>query len=90
MVNNGTEDDALLAVSIAGRNSTLSEKSIPMRVNAPLNFAGDSANASVVLPDLNAKPGTRVPVYIFFGRAGEMKLDAIVRDKSGEYAGVGA
>ena len=90
MVNNAQTEDALLGISIGGVIATLSAKNLPLKQNAPLNFAGDSANASALAVGVKAVAGTRLPVYLFFARAGEMKLDALVLDKRGIYAGVGA
>lgn len=84
----GAED--LLAISVNGKLATLSNTTFPLILNQPLHFSGDSANAKAVIPGLNAIDGNRVQVKIFFSHAGEMTLDALVRDQSGIYAGVTA
>lgn len=84
----GPED--LLAISVGDKIATLSKTTYPLTANQPLRFSGDSANAKAVILGLNAVPGTRVQVKIFFSHAGEMDLDAIVRDRSGSYSGVTA
>ncbi|HEX7404937.1 MAG TPA: hypothetical protein VF307_03325 [Candidatus Nanopelagicaceae bacterium] len=84
----GAED--LLAISVDGKLATLSKTTFPLIQNQPLHFSGDSANAKAVIPGLNAIDGNRVQVKIFFSHAGEMTLDALVRDQSGIYAGVTA
>jgi hypothetical protein len=82
-------NDVLLAVAAGGKNATLGENNYPLPQNSPLRFAGDTKNASAVIPDLNAKPGTRVQVQFFFGYAGDLSLDALVVEKSGIYENVG-
>ena len=66
----------------------LSATTLPMAQNKPLYFAGDSANAKVIFPNITAKPGERVKVKLFFSHAGELDLDALVREQDGIYAGV--
>lgn len=90
IVNENPKADALLGISVRGVNATLSQKDLPLNQNVAVRFAGDSANASAVVPGLNAAPGTRVKVQLNFAEAGELTLDAIVRERSGVYANVGA
>ncbi|MEK6648714.1 MAG: hypothetical protein AABY37_05330 [Actinomycetota bacterium] len=90
MFNNAISGDNLLAIAAGGILATLSETSLPLIQNQPLHFAGESANAKAVIPDINAAAGSRVQVKFFFSRAGEMTLDAIVHEQSGIYAGVTA
>lgn len=90
MFNDGTGTDDLLAIAVGEILATLSETTLPLEQNQPLHFSGDTANAKAVFPGINATAGSRVQVKIFFSRAGEMTLDAIVRDQSGVYAGVTA
>jgi hypothetical protein len=87
---NGSETaDELLGVAAGGKLATLGEKSYPVTNALPLSFAGASKNASAVIPGLNATIGTRIKVQFFFGRAGEVNLTTIVREKAGEFANVG-
>ena len=90
MFNESTGAEDLLAIAAGGIVATLSKTSYPMIQNQPLHFSGGSANAKAVIPGLHAVAGSRVQVKIFFSHAGEMTLDAIVRDQSGIYAGVTA
>lgn len=89
ITNENPTVDTLLGIAVGGVNATLSQKSFPLKQNEPVRFAGDSANASAVVPGLNAVPGNRVKVQLFFASAGELTLDAIVRERSGVYANVG-
>jgi hypothetical protein len=41
-----------------------------------------------VITGFGAEPGTHVTVTMFFARAGEITKDVIVRDNTGEYAGI--
>jgi hypothetical protein len=90
MINRNTQSDDLLAVGANDVVATLSATTIPMLENQPLRFSGDTSNAKAVFPNLNIAPGNRVKVKLFFSHAGEMTLDAIVREQTGVYAGVTA
>ncbi len=90
IVNENSTEDTLLGITVGGVNATLSQKDLPLKQNEAVRFAGESANASAVVPGLNAAPGTRVKVQLFFASAGELTLDAIVRERSGVYENVGA
>ena len=90
LVNGSTTPDALLALAANDAIATLSEKSIALAQGQPIIFSGASANAKASMPNLNAEPGTRVKLRMFFAVAGELTLDVIVRDRSGIYEQVGA
>lgn len=90
IVNGSGKEDALLGIAVHGAIAILSNKTLPLQQNEPLLFSGDQANASAVVPGLNAAIGTRVKVQLFFGIAGELTLDALVREKSGIYTAVGS
>jgi hypothetical protein len=87
VVNNGDKDDALLGVQIDGRTANYSGNSM-LPKNTPMIFEGDRATAKVVLAEFNKPAGSRVQVGLFFAQAGEVTLDAIVRDTSDTYANV--
>lgn len=89
IANEGANEDALLA--LAGNNAlaTLSSKSLPVSQGRPIIFEGATSNARAIIPILNATPGTRVKLKMFFATAGELTLDVIVRERSGIYANVG-
>jgi D-arabinose 1-dehydrogenase-like Zn-dependent alcohol dehydrogenase len=80
MFNETSGSEDLLAISAGGIVATFSKATYPLTQNQPLHFSGDSANAKAVIPQ----------VKIFFSHAGEMTLDALVRDRSGIYSGVTA
>lgn len=90
MVNNSPKKDVLLGIAANGITANLSQKQLTLAPKKPLYFSGDSANASAVLPGLNALAGTRVKLHMFFGVAGALSLDVLVRERSGDFAGVGA
>lgn len=90
MVNAGEGAEDLLAIGAKDIVATLSATSLPMVQNQPLRFSGDSANATAIFPALNAAPGSHVKVQLFFSHAGELTLNAIVREQTGVYAGVTA
>lgn len=87
MVNAKDESDTLLGLSINGSVATLTGTTT-LPKNAPIIFEGDSANAKAVLSGFTVAPGIRVPVVLFFARAGEVTVDALVREASEEYANV--
>lgn len=90
IVNKNSTQDTLIGITINGINATLSQPTIALTQNSAIRFAGETANASAIIPGLNATVGTRVKVQLSFASAGELTLDAIVRDRSGAYANVGA
>lgn len=90
IVNGADTSEDLLAVAAGEVVGVLSATTLPMLQNKPLYFAGDSANAKVIFPTITAKPGERIKVKLFFSHAGELDLDALVREQDGIYAGVTA
>lgn len=89
IVNENLTQDTLLGVTVGGVKATLSQATLPLKQNTPVRFAGDSTNASAIIPGLNAAPGTRVKIQLSFANAGELTLDAIVLERAGVYANVG-
>ena len=87
IVNAKDAPDTLLGVAINGSAATLTGTTT-LEKNAPVIFEGDSANAKAVVPGFTAAPGIRVPVVLFFARAGEVTLDALVRGATDIYANV--
>lgn len=87
IVNTGDTEDALLGVAINGTTAVYTgNNALPK--NTPIIFEGDSANAKVVLAGFGAPAGSRVKVGLFFSKAGEITLDALVRDTRDDYAGI--
>jgi hypothetical protein len=86
-VNNGDKDDALLGIAINGSTANYTGNSM-LPKNVPIIFEGDRATAKAVLAGFGAPAGSRVKVGLFFAKAGEITLDAIVREARDEYAGV--
>jgi hypothetical protein len=87
IVNAKDAPDTLLGVAINGSVATLTGTTTLER-NAPVIFEGDSANAKAVVPGFTVAPGIRVPVVLFFARAGEVTVDALIREAAQEYANV--
>lgn len=87
IVNTADNEDSLLGVAINGTTAVYTGNSA-LPKNTPIIFEGDSANAKVVLAGFGAPAGSRVKVSLFFAKAGEITLDAIVRDTRDDYAGV--
>ena len=87
IVNAQDAPDTLLGVAINGSVATLTGTTT-LEKNAPVIFEGDSANAKAVVPGFTVAPGIRVPVVLFFARAGEVTLDALVRGATDIYANV--
>jgi hypothetical protein len=89
IINNGDAEDALLGIAINGSAVTYTgNNALPK--NTPIIFEGDSANAKAVLGGFGGSAGSNVKVSLFFALAGEITLDAIVRDTRDDYAGVTA
>lgn len=76
IVNQANVDEALVAVAIGQTNLKLS--AIPALQNKPIIFGGESTNAKAELPNSGLIAGNRVPVSFFFGRAGEVSVDALI------------
>jgi hypothetical protein len=87
IINNADQEDALLGVAINGSTTTYTGNNV-LPKNTPIIFEGASANAKAVLAGFGAPAGSRVPVSLFFAKAGEVTLDALVRDTRDDYANV--
>ena len=89
LVNSLDQEDALLGVAINGEIASLTGSNV-LAKNKPVIFEGPSANIKAVVPILGAKAGQRVQVTMFFARAGEVTVQAIIRDQRDDYAGITA
>ncbi len=87
IVNQGSTADAITAITANGITGKGTGESA-LAQNAPVIFSGDIANAHVSFPGLNLTPGQRADMTISFGKASEVKLSAIVREKADIYANV--
>jgi hypothetical protein len=83
------QEDTLLGVAINGQVATLTGTNA-LAKNTPVIFEGPTTNAKAVVPVLGAKAGQRVQVTMFFARAGEVTMQAIIRDQRDDYAGITA
>ena len=87
IINNADAEDALLGIAINGTTLTYTgTNTLPK--NTPIIFEGDRANAKAVLGGFGGTAGSNVKVSLFFAKAGEITLTAIVRDTRDAYAGV--
>ena len=89
LVNSLDQEDALLGVAMNGQIATVTGSNV-LAKNKPVIFEGPSANIKAVVPALGAKAGQRVQVTMFFARAGEVSVQAIIRDQRDDYAGITA
>ena len=89
LVNSLDQEDALLGVAINGQVATVTGSNV-LAKNKPVIFEGPSANIKAVVPVLGAKAGQSVQVTMFFARAGEVSVQAIIRDQRDDYAGITA
>ena len=89
LVNSMDQEDTLLGLAINGQVATLTGTNA-LAKNTPVIFEGPTANAKAVVPVLGAKAGQRVQVTMFFARAGEVSVQAIIRDQRDDYAGITA
>ena len=89
LVNSLDQEDALLGVAINGQVATVTGSNV-LAKNKPVIFEGPSANIKAVVPVLGAKAGQSVQVTMFFARAGEVTVQALIRDQRDDYAGITA
>jgi len=87
IVNQGTEPDQLLGISVQGVQAALTGE-VNLLPNKPLFFEGEQANAKAVFPGANPKPGTHVTVSIGFAKAGFVTAEVIIRDKRDDFKNV--
>ncbi|MEY3636087.1 MAG: hypothetical protein RL147_516 [Actinomycetota bacterium] len=87
IVNAKDSPDTLLGVAINGTVASLTGTTTLLK-NAPVIFEGDSANAKSVSPGFTSPAGSRVEVTLFFARAGEVTVEALVREAADIYANV--
>ena len=89
LVNSLDQEDALLGVAINGQVATITGSNV-LAKNKPVIFEGPSANIKAVVPALGAKAGESIQITLFFARAGEVTVQAIIRDQRDDYAGITA
>ena len=89
LVNSMDQEDTLLGLAINGQIATLTGTNA-LAKNTPVIFEGPTANAKAVVPVLGAKAGESIQVTLFFARAGEVTVQAIIRDQRDDYAGITA
>ncbi|MEN9882436.1 MAG: hypothetical protein RI916_863 [Actinomycetota bacterium] len=89
LVNSMDQEDALLGVAINGQVATVTGSNVLVK-NKPIIFEGPSGNIKAVVLALGAKAGQSVQVTMFFARAGEVSVQAIIRDQRDSYAGITA
>jgi copper(I)-binding protein len=87
IVNEMPTEDALLGVSINGVVATVTGTNT-LAQNTPIIFEGASANSKAAVSALGATAGQRVAITMFFAHAGQVSVQALVRDASDIYAGV--
>ena len=87
LLNQGKTSDSITGITANGIAGEIT--SVLLEENAPIIFAGDSANATGKFVGLNVKASDRVVVEITFANAAPINLNAIVRAKADIYANVG-
>ena len=87
VINEGVNADALLGLAINGIQAQFGGVST-ISQNETIRFEGETANAKAVLLGANLKPGAHTVLSLFFGNAGEISLNVLVRKPEGIYAGV--
>jgi len=87
VINEGVNDDALLGLAVAANQAVFAGVST-ISQNQTIRFEGESANAKAVIVGANLKPGAHAQLSLFFGKAGEITLDVLVRAQEGIYAEV--
>ena len=89
LVNSLDQEDVLLGLAINGQVATITGINALVK-NTPVIFEGPTGNAKAVVPVLGAKAGESIEVRLFFARAGEVTVQAIIRDQRDDYAGITA
>jgi copper(I)-binding protein len=87
LVNSKDQEDALLGMAINGQVATVTGTNA-LAKNTPVIFEGPSANAKAVVLVLGAKAGQSIQVSMFFARAGQVTVQALIRDQRDDYAGI--
>ena len=87
IVNQGTEPDQLLGISVQGVEANLTGETV-LLPNKPLFFEGEQANAKAVFPGANPQAGTHVKLSLGFAKAGFVSADVIIRDKRDDFKNV--
>jgi len=87
LLNQGKAGESITGISANGIAGEVTATAL--EENAPVIFAGDSANSSAIFPGLNAKASDRVNLEITFESAAPITLNAIVRAKADIYENVG-
>jgi hypothetical protein len=87
IVNHSEEIDQLAGIFINGQQAELTPTA-PLAKNVPLIFEGESANAKAKVAQLGAIAGTRVPVDLYFAKAGKVRLDTLIVDNTGIYSSI--
>ena len=87
IVNAKDAPDTLLGVAINGSVAALTGTTSLLK-NVPIIFEGDSANAKAVSPGFLLPAGVQTSVTLFFSRAGEITVEALVRGATDIYANV--
>ena len=82
--------DRLTGVVINNKAANLTPAAPTLPVNAPVNFSGPASNASAVVTALGVKPGANVTVTFSFEIAGDLTVNALVRENNEEFATVTA
>jgi hypothetical protein len=90
VVQTGAVQDRVTGIIVNGKPASVVPAAPLLAQNAPIRFAGDTANASADIPGLNAVAGTLATVQFMFETSGTVTLDAIVRDNKEEFASVSA
>lgn len=89
IVNNGAGPDQITRLTANGVPAQISPSNLVITPNQPLIFSGDIANSLAVFPGLNVKAGQHVKLEVSLSRSGSEVLEALVRDRVGEFANVG-
>ena len=87
IVNQGTEPDQLLGISVQGVQAALTGE-VNLLPNKPLFFEGEQANAKAVFAGANPQAGTHVKISLGFAKAGFVTADVIIRDKRDDFKNV--
>lgn len=87
IVNQGEATDQLVGISINNQLADLKSE-VLLTQNEPMIFEGESANSKAKVATLGAQPGYRVPVVLYFAKAGKVEVSALVVKNEGVYSSI--
>ena len=87
IVNHSETADQLVGISVNNQMAELKSE-VVLTLNKPMIFEGESANTKAKVATLGAQPGTRVPVVLYFAKAGKVEVGVLIVKNEGIYSSI--